>query len=139
MRLHQHRVESLLARSLSEFCEERDIAAKHRLQRSAGGPENRSRSDDDTTNDAEVIDDAEPGHVEAGRRHVGRNVCYLRIDDGRHESSFALSCKLSKLPSLQRPREFSHLNFTFAISSFGVNSSPKSSTSISLRISISPF
>src|SRR5262245_38412839 len=31
--------------------------------------------------------------------------------------------------------ELSHLNFTFAISGFGVNPSPKSSTSISLRIS----
>src|SRR5256885_5104141 len=32
VRLNQHCVESLLARSLGEFCEERDIAAKHSLQ-----------------------------------------------------------------------------------------------------------
>src|SRR5258705_863615 len=35
--------------------------------------------------------------------------------------------------------ELSHLNFTFAISGFGVNPSPKSSISISLRISTSPL
>jgi hypothetical protein len=37
--------------------------------------------------------------------------------------------------------ELSHLNVTFAISGFGVNPSPKSSTSISFRISTSalPF
>src|SRR3954470_8247312 len=41
----------------------------------------------------------------------------------------------------QREPEGGHLNFTFAISAFGVNPSPKSSMSISLRISTtaSPF
>ena len=39
------------------------------------------------------------------------------------------------------PRTSIYLNFTFAISGFGVNPSPKSSTSINLRISTSasPF
>src|SRR6266576_1506449 len=44
MRLDQHCVERLLAGSLSEFCKERDIAAKHRLQGGADGPEDRSGS-----------------------------------------------------------------------------------------------
>ena len=91
MRLNQHCVESLLAGSLSEFRKERDIAAKQRLQAGADGPENRSGSDDDTTYHAKIVHDSESRHVEAGRCHVGRNVCCLRMDDGRHESRFAVS------------------------------------------------
>src|SRR5438876_9548457 len=86
MRLNQHCVESLLAGSLSEFRKDRDIAAKQRLQASADGPENRSGSDDNTTYHAKIVHDSEPRHVEAGRCHVGWNVCCLRMDDGRHES-----------------------------------------------------
>src|SRR5436189_1542667 len=91
MRLNQHCVESLLAGSLSEFRKERDIAAKHRLQAGADGPENRSRSDDDTTYHAKIVHDSESRHVEAGRCHVCRNVCCLRMDDGRHKSRFGVS------------------------------------------------
>ncbi len=97
MRLNQHCVESLLAGSLSERGKERDIAAKQRLHGGADGPENRSGSDDNTTYHAKIVHDSESRHVEAGRCHVGRNVCCLRMDDGRHESRFAvrgqLSCK----------------------------------------------
>jgi hypothetical protein len=46
MCLDQHRVESLLAGSFSEFRKERDIAAKQRLQAGANGPENRAGSGD---------------------------------------------------------------------------------------------
>src|SRR5947207_14504265 len=97
MRLNQHCVESLLAGSLSEFCKERDIAAKHRLQGGPDGPENRSGSYYNTTYHAKIIHDLEFRHVKAGRCHVGRNVCCLRMDDGRHDFGLAvigqLSCK----------------------------------------------
>jgi hypothetical protein len=91
MRLNQHCVESLFAGSLSEFRKERDIAAKQRLQAGADGSEKRPGSDDNTTYDAEVVHDSESRHVETGRCHVGWNVCCLRMDDGRHESRFAVS------------------------------------------------
>jgi hypothetical protein len=84
MRLDQHCVESLLARSFSELREERDIAATQRLQTGADCPENGSRPHDDTAYDAEIVHDSESRHFEAGRGHVGWNVCYLRMDYGRH-------------------------------------------------------
>src|SRR3954463_13123218 len=90
MRLNQHRFESLLAGSLSELREERDIAAEHRLQAGADGSENRPGSDDDAAYHAKIVHDSESGHVEASRGHVGWNVCCLRMDDGRHESRFAV-------------------------------------------------
>src|SRR4029079_4276961 len=91
MRLDQHCVERLLAGSLSQLSKERDIAAKDRLKRRADGPEHRSGTDDNTTYHAKVVHDSESRYVEAGRCHVGRNVCCLRMDDGRHESRSAMS------------------------------------------------
>src|SRR5689334_3085569 len=87
MRLDQHCVERLLARSLGELREERDVAAEHGLQRRAGGSKNRSRSHDHTAYDANIIHDSKSWHVEAGGCHVGRNFCRLRMDDGCHELS----------------------------------------------------
>src|SRR5687768_18583489 len=59
MRLDQHGVEGLLARSFSELREERDIAATQRLQAGADGPEDGTRSDDNTAYDAEIVHDSE--------------------------------------------------------------------------------
>src|SRR2546423_7835702 len=86
----------MLAGSLSEFRKERDVAAKHRLHGGADCPENRPGPDDNTAYHAKIVHDSESRHVEAGRCHVGRNVCCLRTDDGGHESRF-----LRESPRLQ--------------------------------------
>ena len=61
----------------------------------------------------------------------------LRVDGGA-----AVVCADASVAATHRARRARrasiYLNFTFAISSFGVNPSPKSSISINLRISASP-
>src|SRR5689334_525275 len=87
MCLHQHCVERLLARSLGELREERDVAAEHGLQCGASGSEYRSGSDDDTTYNPVTIHYSKSCHIETCGCHVGGNFCRLRTDDGWHELS----------------------------------------------------
>jgi hypothetical protein len=48
-----------------------------------------------TPRTTKIVHDSEFRYVEAGRCHVGLNVCWLRMDDGRHELRFAVSGQLS--------------------------------------------
>jgi len=94
VRLDQHGVESLLASSFSELRKERDVAANQRLEGGTDGAENRSGPDDDTAYHAQIVHYSESRNVEAGRCHVGRNVCCLRMDNGRHGSDYAVRDQL---------------------------------------------